>query len=80
MIKSLTVATLLIASATMSAGAQVSEPGQGTTIQKLDDRRHGIWIMNPGNGTIYWCQQVSGGPTCVEARVITAQEWGRLRR
>lgn len=75
MAQSLALAALWAAPAATSAHAQTAGSEQQRSIQRQDDRPQGVWMFNPGTGTIYWCKQIADGPTCVKARMISDEDW-----
>jgi hypothetical protein len=79
----LIVAAMLAASPVMAADARRApvpnydlwSPQQGES-----DSFHGIWVVNATSGRVYRCYQVVGNPTCIEATMMTAEQWANFVR
>lgn len=75
--KWLMIGALLIAFPVIAALAEPrpSLPGPWVPQQGEGDTLHGIWMVNASSGQVYRCGQFAASAVCVEAKMVTAEQW-----
>jgi hypothetical protein len=78
MTKWLIAAALLLVSPAMAADMRPGSPATWLPQPGENDTFHGVWVVNSTTGQVYRCNQVGGSAVCIEAKMMSIDEWNRL--